>query len=131
MSKNRGLAIRLIALRFPSVAVGKYSAKVLCIANAKPCSAPQMIKRKFAPCQSPPNSIVVIWLKWLLTDFFWSFDTKIARTNNAIAPQVMYKGSIVCVRMFIAHARVAPKNRVGKKYPQKVPLRLPPTEKYK
>ena len=33
---------------------------ILLIAKAIPCKAPQMMNLKLAPCQSPPNNIVVI-----------------------------------------------------------------------
>ena len=101
------------------------------MASAKPCSAPHIINRKLAPCHKPPSNIVVIWLKWLRTAFFRSFATIIAIANSKNAPVTIYRGKSVLGSILKAQIKLAIKNIVGKKYPQKVPFRLPPTEKYK
>ena len=79
-------------VNFPSFLEGKNSENILLTAKAIPCSEPQIMNRKLAPCQNPPNNIVVIKLTLVNKVFFLSFENKKVMMKTIVAKTATNKG---------------------------------------
>src|SRR5690606_32211965 len=98
------------------------------MASAIPCRAPQIIKRKLAPCHNPPKSIVVIKFILVTLVFCGFLESMNDKMKIVKAPNEITNGIMLFSIYEKDQINTPIKNKIGKKYPQKVPFRFPPTE---
>ena len=91
------------------------------MAKAIPCKAPQIMKRKLAPCHNPPNNMVVIKFTLVYMVFSFSLENKKVKINIIVDATAKINGMLLVVENEIPQIIVPTKNKLGNKNPTKVP----------